>query len=653
MTTITTSVPIQFSSTTTSTLSLLEKCKSMPVLHQIHASVIKTGLTSHTFLMSKLISICTNSRSPSDMNYALSIFNSIEEPNFFIFFTLIRAFADTPNSLQSILLYSKMLTTLEEFHGLEFSIPSVLKACGRSCAFEEGRQVHGQIMKTEFQYDPFVSNSMLRMYFDLKDIRSARRLFDTMPHRDVYSWNSMVAGYLKAGEIGLASEIFREMPERDLVSWNSMIDGLVKHGKCELAREIFEMMKHKNVVSWTCMISGYMLNHRPKEALDLFRKMLSSGIEPDPAAIVSVLSAIADLGFVEEGKWIHSFVCRSKFLSIESGVIGSALIDMYSKCGYIDNARDIFKSISHRRNIGDWNSMLSGLAIHGLGKEALEILHDMERMEIEPDDITFLAVLRASSHGGLVQEGQMCFKTMCEKYKAVPKIQHYGCMIDLYGRAGHLEDALKILQEMPFEPDVLAWKAILSSCLKHGKIEQGRFAALRAIELAPKDSSSYILLSNIYAKTGRWEDVAKIRSLMKERGVKKVPGCSSILIKGEIHEFLVGEEIDSDVVKKLEEMVFRLNSEGYRPDLNQVLVDEEKDKESLLSFHSEKMALAFGLINVSKGAPVHIVKNLRVCSDCHSFFKLVSKVYNRQIILRDQNRFHHFNDGSCSCNDYW
>lgn len=210
---------------------------------------------------------------------------------------------------------------------------------------------------------------------------------------------------------------------------------------------------------------------------------------------------------------------------------------MYSKCGYIDNARDIFKSISHRRNIGDWNSMLSGLAIHGLGKEALEILHDMERMEIEPDDITFLAVLRACSHGGLVQEGQMCFKTMCEKYKAVPKIQHYGCMIDLYGRAGHLEDALKILQEMPFEPDVLAWKAILSSCLKHGQIEQGRFAALRAIELAPKDSSSYILLSNIYAKIGRWDDVAKIRSLMKERGIKKVPGCSSILMNGEIHEF--------------------------------------------------------------------------------------------------------------------
>ncbi|OVA05995.1 Pentatricopeptide repeat [Macleaya cordata] len=496
----TTSAPLPLS--ITPTLVMLEKCRTIPELRQIHASVIKSGLVSHTFVMSKLVSFCSLSGvSGGGLDYAASIFSRIQEPNFFIFFTIIRAFADSPNPLESVILYSQMLISLEKFYGLEFSLPSVLKAC-------------------------------------------------------------------------------------------------------------------------------YALNHRPKKALDLFWEMLGSGIQPDPAAIVSVLSAIADLGFIEE--------------------------DMYSKCGYIENAFDVFKAISHRRIIGDWNSMISGLAIHGLSKEALDIFHDMERMEIQPNEITFLGVLTACSHGGLVQEGQLCFKIMCENCKIIPKIQHYGCMIDLYGRAGRLEDAIRILQEMPFEPDVLAWKAILSACLKHGQIENGRFAAFRAIELAPEDSSCYILLSNIYAKAGRWDDVAKIRSMMRERGIKKVPGCSSILLNGQIHEFLVGKEMDSRVLEKLQEMVFGLKLEGYEPDLNQVLVDvEEEEKENILCFHSEKMALAFGLINVSKGAPIHIVKNLRVCSDCHSFIKLASKVHKHQIILRDQNRFHHFKDGSCSCNEYW
>ncbi|KAJ4969931.1 hypothetical protein NE237_003030 [Protea cynaroides] len=495
------------------------------------------------------------------------------------------------------------------------------------------------------------------MYLELGELGMARRAFDTLPSRDIFSWNSMIAGYSKANEIDLARGMFDEMPQKDLVSWNTMIDGYAKCGRCELAREFFDMMPRKDVVSWTAMISGYTFNQRPKEALHLFREMLSVRIRPDAAIVVSVLSAIADLGFIEEGRWIHEYL-RAHNFSLSSGFIGSALIDMYAKCGYIEDANRVFMSISHKRRIGDWNSIISGLALHGLGIDALEIFHEMETIGMEPNEITFVGVLNACCHFGLVEEGELCFKLMQENYKISPKIQHFGCMIDLFGRAGNLEKALTIIRDMPMEADDLAWKAMLTACLKHGDVETGVHAAQHVMELAPNDSSGYVLLSNIYAKARRWDDVAKVRSMMRERGIKKIPGCSKVYANGKIHEFLVGMEMDGCyggmVLSKLEEVVCRLKLEGYEPDLTQVLVDvEEEEKESWLAVHSEKMAVAFGLISLGKGSLIHIVKNLRVCSDCHSFMKIVSRVYNRKIVVRDQNRFHHFTNGFCSCNEYW
>lgn len=638
----------------TQAVTILEKCKTISELRQIHAQMIKTNLVSNTFAASKLVSFCCLT---GGLDHALSVFHRIQNPNPFIYFTLINCFTESSNPLESVYLYAHMLTCLEDWKGVEFSLPSVLKACGRLEAFEEGQQVHGQIFKTRLLFDPFVANSVVRMYLEFGQVGFARRVFDEMPARDVISWNSLITGYMRAGEIELARELFDEMPERDLVSYNAMIDGYGKFGKCELAEEIFGMADHKDVKTWTSMISAYVRNHYPKKALDMFREMLCLGVRPDAPALVSVLSAIADLGFVEEGKWIHAYISTKK-LEMNTGFIGSALIDMYAKCGHIENAYHVFRSISHNRNVGDWNSMISGLAIHGLGTEALELFHDMERLKIEPDEISFLGLLGACSHGGLVDEGRHCFKIMQEKYKIVPKVQHYGCIIDLLSRAGYLEDALGVLRNMPFEPDVLAWKAILSASMKHENVVFGENAALQAIELAPDDSSCYVLLSNIYAKTGRWDDVAKVRSMMKQRRVGKIPGCSSILVKGKVHVFVVGKAIDEkfthEVLSKLDDVVSRLKLEGYQPDLTQVLLDVEVEgKESLLSVHSEKMALAFGLINTSHGAPIHIVKNLRVCRDCHSFMKLVARVYNRRIVIRDQNRFHHFENGFCSCKDYW
>lgn len=638
-------------------ISLLQKCKTMSELRQIHAYIIKTNLVNHTIAMSKFISFCSLSGVSGGLDCAIAALPRISFPNPFIYFALIKGLSNSSNPLESVVLYTQMLVCLDELDGFEFSLPSVLKACAKLGAFEEGQQLHGHIMKAQFHLDPLVLNSLIRLYLELGQIEMARQLFDKMPQTDIVSWNSMITGYLKVGQIDAATLLFNIMPKRDIVSYNSMIDGYGKYRKFELAQDLFDKMTTKDVITWTSMISACVRNNHLKEALHLFRKMLRSRVQLDAPAIVSVLSAIAELGFVEEGKWIHTYLSTNK-LGFDNSFLGSALVDMYAKCGYIDDAYHIFETISHRRKIGDWNSMISGLAIHGLGQEALSLFYDLEKMKIEPNDVSFIGLLSACSHGGLVDEGEFCFKTMQEQYHIVPKLQHYGCMVDLYSRAGHIDDALRVLKNMPFEADILSWKAILSASMKHGNVEMGEIAATRALELAPDDSSCYILLSNIYAKAKRWDDVAKIRLLMRERGVRKTPGCSSILVDGYVHEFLVGKEVKANcngmVLSKIEEIVCRLKLEGYQPELNQVLLDvEEEEKVGLISVHTEKMAVAFGLIHVSRCVPIHIVNNMRVCCDCHSFLKLVSKVYDHQIILRDQNRFHCFKNGSCSCNEYW
>ncbi|XP_073099918.1 pentatricopeptide repeat-containing protein At5g66520 [Elaeis guineensis] len=586
-------------------ISLLDKCHTLSELRQVHARLVKSGLASNPRVLRRLL-LC-RARSPN-----------------------VSFLSDSNNVHECFLLYSRMLSRLDDLHGVEFSLPSLLKTCGKSSSFFQGRQLHAQ---------------------------TARQVFDRMNQRDVISWNSMIAGCLKAGDVDLALALFDEMPQKDIISWNSMIDGLMKCERCDLAEKLFESMAQRDVVTWTAMVSGYVLNGHSDEALELFRRMLDAGVQPDATAIVNVLAAIADLGFCDEGKWVHAYVCRSN-IKLVSGVLGSALIDMYSKCGLIDNALSVFRSICHERQVGDWNSMISGLAIHGLGRQAIEIFDEMQRIGVEPNDISFLGLLKACSHSGMIEEGWLYFKLMQERYRMEPGIQHYGCLIDLLSRSGLLEEAQRVIEDLPMEPDVVVWKSILSSCVRHGHVDIGEHAAMRVIELAPHDSSCYTLLSNMYAKFGQWEDVERVRALMKERGVKKIPGCSCIMVKGEVHEFLVGKEMGvgrREVVhSKLEEVIHRLKLQGYEPDLSQVLVDvEEEEKESLLSVHSEKMAIAFGLLNLNKGAPIRIVKNLRVCGDCHSFSKLVSRIYNHEIILRDQNRFHHFKGGSCSCNDYW
>ncbi|GFS37262.1 pentatricopeptide repeat (PPR) superfamily protein [Actinidia rufa] len=457
-------------------------------------------------------------------------------PNCFSFNTLIRALSDD-DPLDALILFDEMLHC-ESVGPNRFTFPSVLKACARSGRVDEGRQVHGLVVKYGLGCDAFVVSNLVRIIGDFKAAR----------------------------------QVFNEMPQRSLVSWNSMI-------------------------------SGYAQNGLFKEAIELFREMQIVGVSPNYVTLVSVLPAISRLGALELGKWVHLYAEKNK-IEIDA-VLGSALIDMYSKCGNIEKALQ--------------------------AKDAIDHFWRMEQAGVTPNDVTYIAVLSACSHAGLVHEGRLIFD--------------------------HMKRPKNSFLEMPITPDDVILKALLGACKTHKNIQMGKRIARLLMEMSPRDSGAYVALSNMYASLGNWEAVAGVRLMMKEGDIRKDPGCSWIMLNGVIHEFLVEDDSHpraKEINLMLEEMCRQLSLCGYTPDTSQVFLNvEDEEKGSALHYHSEKIAIAFGLISTAPQTPLLVVKNLRICDDCHSSIKLISKIYNRKITVRDRKRFHHFVNGSCSCMDHW
>lgn len=402
------------------------------------------------------------------------------------------------------------------------------------------------------------------------------------------------------------------------------------------------------------MISGYAESDSPQEALNLFNEMQSLGIKPDQVTMLSVITACAHLGALDQAKWIHLFVDKNGFGGALP--INNALIEMYAKCGSLERARRIFDKMP-RKNVISWTCMISAFAMHGDAGSALRFFHQMEDENIEPNGITFVGVLYACSHAGLVEEGRKIFYSMINEHNITPKHVHYGCMVDLFGRANLLREALELVEAMPLAPNVIIWGSLMAACRVHGEVELGEFAAKRLLELDPDHDGAHVFLSNIYAKAKRWEDVGQVRKLMKHKGISKERGCSRIELNNEIHEFLVADRSHKhadEIYEKLDEVVSKLKLVGYSPNTCSILVDlEEEEKKEVVLWHSEKLALCYGLMRDGTGSCIHINKNLRVCEDCHTFIKLASKVYEREIVVRDRTRFHHYKDGVCSCKDYW
>ncbi|XP_043690533.1 pentatricopeptide repeat-containing protein At4g21065-like [Telopea speciosissima] len=560
---------------------------------QLHAQMIKTGKQDNYVNLNNLFTF--SALSPSgNLTYARQVFNSLQTPNSYFWNTMIRGYAKSPEPDQALHLFLAMQLQEDAPNPDNFTFPFVLKSCTRLHRTREGRQLHAVIYKAGLQSDQFVQNSLIHMYSS-------------------------------CGESTFAMQVFEKMSDRNVVSWTSIIDGLVD-------------------------------DDRPFEALHMFARMEDDGVAPNDATVVSVLRACADVGAMGIGQKVHKLVEHSEIASRAN--VCTALIDMYAKCGCIDSARRVFDAIVNK-DVFVWTAMISGLASHGQCREAIDLFNEMREANLRMDARTVTAVLSAYRNAGWVTEGHHFFNDMEIKYGIRPTIQHYGCMADLLARTGHLEDAEEFIKSMPVEPDVILWRTLIWACRVYGDIERGErlMSHLQPMKTDSNDCGSYVLLGNVYALAGKWREKAKMREFMNQKRLAKPPGSSKVEVNGVIHEFVAGDSSHPEaekIYRRLDEITERLREEGYHPKVSEVLLDiEDEEKVTQLQHHSEKLAVAFGLINSRTGTKIRVVKNLRSCADCHSVMKLISKIYQQEIVIRDRIQFHHFKNGQCSCGDYW
>ncbi|XP_010260649.1 PREDICTED: pentatricopeptide repeat-containing protein At5g48910-like [Nelumbo nucifera] len=600
----------------------------------------------------KLIGVCS---AHSKLRYAALIFAQLRNPNIFAWNSILKAYAQNNDWSHTLHYFNTLLSSPPAPDPDEYTFTSVLKACAGLVSVADGWKMHAVVAKAGFQSNLFVQNSLVDMYFKFGCPEVAQHLFDDMPLRDVVSWNTLVSGYSLGGDVESARRVFDQMVEKNVVSWSAMITGYARIGDLDSARLLFDTMPERNVVCWNAMIAGYAQNERYADAINLFREMQQTGcLEPNSVTLVSILSSCAHLGALDLGKWIDRFICRG---GVELNLfLGNALADMYAKCGCIAEARRVFDKMQER-DVISWSIIITGLAMHGHAEEAFACFLEMVECGLKPNEITFMGLLSACTHAGLVDKGLKYFYLMDQEYGITPKVEHYGCVVDLLSRAGRLAEAEDLINSMPIKPNVVVWGALLGGCRIYKDNERGERVVKQILELESEHSGSYVYLANVYASIGRLDDAANCRLMMQKNGVTKTPGCSWIEVNNTVHEFFMGDKSHPQADKiysMVRELGLRMKVAGYKPKTDLVVhnIDEE-EKEDALSTHSEKLAIAFGLISTSEGTTIRIVKNLRVCNDCHDAAKIISRIVGREIIVRDRSRFHQFKGGRCSCNDFW
>lgn len=536
---------------------------------------------------------------------------------------------------------------------------SVLHACSQLLDMKRGKQIHGRIVATSLGENVFVWNALTNLYAKCGALDQARWLFDQMVDKNVVSWNSMISGYLQNGQPEMCIKLFSEMQlsglKPDQVTFSNILTAYIQCGNIDEAYNTFSEIKEKDKVCWTTMIVGCAQNGKEEDALLLFKKMLLENVKPDSFTISSVVSSCARLASLCHGQAVHS---KAVTAGVDHNLlVSTALVDMYSKCGEVVNAWVVFKGMP-TKNVVSWNSMILGYAQNGKDLEALALYEELLHEKLKPSTITFVGVLSACMHAGLVERGQGYFHSISEIHGMNPTFDHYSCMINLFGRAGYMDKAVDLIKSSSFESNRLIWSTLLSVCRINSDVNNGEIAARHLFELDPNNAGPYIMLANIYAACGRWNDVASVRSLMKRNKIKKLAAYSWIEMDNKVHKFVAGDRTHSEteqIYEELNRLIKRLHESGFTPDTNLVLHDVgEEEKFDSICYHSEKLALAFWLIKKPHGRKaIRIMKNIRVCGDCHVFMKSVSKIIGRPIVLRDINRFHHFVDGRCSCNDNW
>ncbi|KAK6138024.1 hypothetical protein DH2020_028220 [Rehmannia glutinosa] len=564
---------------------------------------------------------------------------------------------------------------------------TLIQKCARLRAILQGKSCHAQIIHFGLQADTLTSNMLINLYSKCGIVDYSRKVFDEMRVRSVVSWNTMIGAYTQnedgegalklfcedAGEFALSSVLcacaskilafeskqlhafaVKASMESNAFVGTALLDVYAKCRSIEDAFRVFESMPEKSDVTWSSMMAGFVQNDLYEEALSLFLKAQRSGVEINMFTISSVLSACAALAALIEGKQVHAIVYKTGFGANE--YIASSLVDVYAKCGSIKQSHAVF-SDAEEKNVILWNTMISGFARHARPLEAMILFEKMQQMFLYPNEVTYVSLLSACAHMGLAEKGRKYFDMMKKEHNVSPNVFHYSCMVDILGRTGQINEAKDLIDKMPFEATASIWGSLLASCRVYRNIELAEVAARKLFEIEPNNAGNHVLLSNIYAANGRWDDVAAARKLLKSSEAKKERGKSWIEIKDRVHSFMVGAITHpriGEIYSRLDNLLEEMEELGFKGHIEHDLHDVEDDfKRELLKHHSEKLAFTFGLMCLPSYAPIRIMKNLRICGDCHEFMKVASTVTGREIIVRDNNRFHHFREGYCSCGEFW
>ncbi|WOG88952.1 hypothetical protein DCAR_0208187 [Daucus carota subsp. sativus] len=548
------------------------------------------------------------------MSYARQLFDQMPAPSSALWNTMFKGYVQN-DMYGEVLGFFNQMNRVNAKHTC-FTFPMVLKSCAKLLALREGRQVHCFVLKIGFGMNSYVGTTLVDMYSSggeiglaykafsemvgrnvvawtsmvnafllYGDIVSARRLFDLAPDRDIVLWNTMVSGYIKCGDMVAARELFDLMPNKDLMSWNTLLNGYANNADVQGTEKLFEEMPEKNVFSWNGLIGSYAHNGRLTEVLGAFKRMLrESHVSPNDATLVIVLSACSRLGALDMGKWVHAYVESSEYK--ENVYVGNGLIDMYAKCGMIESAVNVFRKMS-TKDLVSYNTLINGLAVHGHGADALGYFDEMENAGVRPDGITFVGILCACSHLGEVEIGLHYYHLMINRYSVLPQIEHCGCMVDLLGRAGLLEQAVNFIINMPLQADSVVWTALLGACRIYKNVELAELALEQLIEIEPENPSNYVMLANVYSDARRWEDVARSKIAMRNTKHKKVPGCSLIELDQEVVEFYSYDERHpktEELYEALRGLMKQLKSCGYVPKDN-TLWEEPNEGMMLLASH--------------------------------------------------------------------
>ncbi|KAG6520155.1 putative pentatricopeptide repeat-containing protein At5g37570 [Zingiber officinale] len=529
---------------------------STPRFSQTLARIVISGLSRHRLAAGRLVKpLCA---SPSSIPLAVALFSGVDDPDAFLSNIILRAYInfDQPHQALDFFRRYALPSSVPPNH---FTFPLLAKLLAELGLAREGPCIHALASRLGFEFDLYVRNSFIHMYSSLGDVDSARKLFDLdldsdivtwnsmidgyikngmvdyarslfdhMPETDLVTWNVMIAGHTGVGEMDAADHLFVKMPERDSVTWNTLLDGYARKGEIASARQLFDKMPIKNLVSWNIMLALCSRIKDYRECLKLFDSMIAiEDAKPDNATLVSVLTACAHLDDLVRGKWIHSLIMDRSETIRPDVLLSTALVNMYSKCGDMSSAAEVFDSMEER-SVATWNSMIIGYGLHGNGEKALELFIEMEKAGQDLNETTFVCILSACAHGGMIMEGWWCFDRMVRIYKIQPRPDHFGCMLDLLGRAGFLSVSKKLVDGLLIEPVPALLGALMSACSTHCNWKLGEIIGKKLIEMKSQEIGPYVLLSNIYAAQGKWDDVAKLREMMNKNSLQNGVGFSLV-----------------------------------------------------------------------------------------------------------------------------